>query len=315
MNIKHYLEQPSDLFWRLMRPVCSDKMWIQHKYKSVFHKPINFKNPQTFNEKLNWLKLYNRNPLYTTLVDKYAVKSWVAERIGEEHIIPTLGVYNTFDEIDFSELPQQFVLKCTHDSGGLAIVTDKDAFLKDDEMSGQKGITSARKKISESLKRNFYYYGREWPYKNVKPRIIAEQYMVDNKFAQVLGKGLTDYKLMCFNGKARLLEIHRDRFSDNHTQDFYYCGEIKWEKTSISQSNGGTPPVEYEIEKPAFLADMILYSELLAKNIPVVRVDWYYSTQLYFGEMTFYDSSGFEPFDNPDDDMLLGSWIVLPEKK
>jgi len=147
----------------------SDKMYLKLIYRAKLGKKLDLKNPKTFNEKLQWLKLYNRKPEYTKMVDKYEVKKYVADLIGEEYVIPTLGVWEKFDDIDFDSLPNQFVLKCTHDSGGLVICKDKSKL----------DIASAKSKIENSLKRNYYKYGREWPYKNVKPRIIAEKFMID----------------------------------------------------------------------------------------------------------------------------------------
>lgn len=182
-----------------------DKMYLQIYYFSRFKKFINFENPKTYNEKLNWLKINDRNPLYTKLVDKYEVKEYVSNLIGKEYIIPTLGVWNNFDEIDFNKLPNQFVLKCTHDSEGIVIVKDKSKL----------DINLAKEKITNALKNNFYYIGREWPYKNVKPRIIAEKYMEDSKY-----KELRDYKFFCFNEEPKVMFIASDRAS-NVKFDYY----------------------------------------------------------------------------------------------
>ena len=164
MNIKHELLK-----------LIPDSIYLKNAYKKIMGKNLNLRTPKTFNEKLQWLKLHNRNPLYTTLVDKYAVKNWAARQIGDSYIIPTLGVWDKFEEIDFEKLPNQFVLKCTHDSGSYFICKDKS---KLDKIEAQKRFTKA-------LKRNFFYSGREWPYKNVHPRIIAEQYMEDRNGAFV----------------------------------------------------------------------------------------------------------------------------------
>ena len=253
-------------------------------------------NPKTFNEKLQWLKLYDRRPEYTTMVDKYEVKFYVAEHIGEQYIIPTLGVWNHFDEIDFDILPDQFVLKCTHDSGGLIICRDK----------GKIDIRKAKKKIEQSLKQNFYYWGREWPYKNVIPRVIAEEYMEDE-----YGRELKDYKVLCFNGVPKLIELHSGRYTNHHTQDFY---DTDWNKLTISQT--GLPDYQVTSEvfpRPNALQEMISLSRVLAENIPHIRVDWYLiHGQLFFGELTFFDGSGFVPFDDPKDDLMMGDWITLP---
>ena len=188
-----------------MLPAVPDEIAIKLIYRSVFHTALDLKNPVTFNEKLQWLKLYDRNPLYTKLVDKAEVKSWVAERIGWEHIIPTLGMWDSFDQIDFDLLPERFVLKCTHDSGGLVICDDRTTF----------DIGAARRKIERSLLRNYYWAGREWPYKDVVPRVIAEEYL------DAGASGLIDYKFMCFGGRARCAFTCTGRAADDLRVDFF----------------------------------------------------------------------------------------------
>ncbi|MCX0371595.1 glycosyl transferase [Clostridium perfringens] len=268
----------------------SDEKYLKMMFKHRLGYELDLNNPKTFNEKLQWLKLHDRNPFYTQLVDKYEVRRYIAKTIGEEYLIPLIGVWNNFDEIDFSKLPNQFVLKCTHDSGSVFICTDKNEF----------NIEKARKKINNALKRNYYYHDREWPYKNVKPRIICEKFISDNNSVPA------DYKVLCFNGKAKLIEMHIDRFGD-HKQDFY---DEKWNKTQISQE--GTRS-DYISEKPRDFENMIKLSEKLANNINHVRIDWFVTNnKLYFGEITFFDGSGFYPFDNKEDDYLIGSWISLP---
>ena len=183
MSLKEYI-----------RKIVPDKLYLKYKFYKKMKKQLNLDNPQTFNEKLQWLKLYDRNPEYTRMVDKYEVKKYVAEKIGEEYIIPTLGVWNKFEDIDFEELPNQFVLKCTHDSGGVVICKDKSTF----------DFNAANKKLTHCLKRNYFWKGREWPYKNIKPRIIAEQYIAED---------LVDYKFMCFSGEVKCSFICTNRFS------------------------------------------------------------------------------------------------------
>lgn len=183
-------------FRKILKNLLPDSFFLKREFRLRMGYPLNLQQPKTFNEKLQWLKLYDRNPLYTTLVDKYAVKKWVSDKIGEEYVIPTIGVWDKFDDIDFDKLPKQFVLKCTHDSGGLAICRDYSSF----------DIEAARKKINESLKRNFYYQSREWPYKNVRPRIIAEKYMEDSLDAE-----LRDYKFYVFNGEPKFLLLATNR--------------------------------------------------------------------------------------------------------
>jgi len=268
----------------------SDEAYLKLMYRCHTGKKLNLEAPQRFNEKIQWLKLHDRKPEYTMMVDKYEVKKYVAEKIGEEYVIPTLGVWNCFEEIDFDALPNQFVLKCTHDSGGLVIVKDKAKLDKD----------AAKQKLEKSLKRNYFYSGREWPYKNVKPRIIAEKYMEDKGAEE-----LSDYKLMCFGGVPKLMQIHHGRFQE-HTQDFY---DMEWNKLDILQ---GLPMSEENMERPVFLDRMMELSRKLSENIPQVRVDWYYANnQLFFGELTFFDASGFDDFEPDEINEMLGSWVNL----
>lgn len=254
----------------------SDKKYIELLYEKTFNKKLDLNNPQTFNEKLQWLKLYNRKDVYTKMVDKYEAKEYVGNIIGEEYIIPTIGIYNKFEDIDFDKLPNQFVMKCTHDSGGLVIVKDKSKL----------DIKSAKKKINKSLKRNYYLAGREWPYKNVKPRIIIEQYMEDKS-----GE-LRDYKIYAFNGKAEYLMLCFDR-SKGQTKFIYF--DRNWNIKKEFSNDGIKYGDNIKVEKPKSLDKMFKYAELLSKDIPFVRVDFYeVNGKLYFGELTFFPSSGFD---------------------
>lgn len=274
---------------RRITKLLPDKLYLSLVYYKHFKQFPNFRNPETFNEKLQWLKLYDRREEFTTMVDKYAVKQYIAERIGEKHIIPLIGVWDCFEEIDFEKLPNQFVLKCTHDSHGVIICEDKKKL----------DIKQARDKITSCIKRNFFYYGREWPYKNVKPRIIAEKYM---------GSNLSDYKVLCFEGEPRIIEVHQDRGTEKYTQSFY---DVSWEKSFITQGKGAEL-----VPKPITLDLMLKYSKILSKGIHHIRVDWYeVNGQLYFGELTLFDGSGFVPFDKKEYDVYLGSLINIPTKK
>lgn len=277
----------------IVKNIIPDKIYLKHLYKRCMNKKLNLKNPQTFNEKLQWLKLYDRKPQYTTMVDKYAAKDYVASIIGEEYIIPTLGVWDNFDEIDFDELPNQFVLKTTHDSGGYIICKDK---LKLD-----KGV--AEKKINESLKKNFYYFGREWPYKNVKPQIIAEKFISDD------GNVPVDYKVYCFNGKPYKVMLCLDRDKDEPTR--FYSFDFEW---NLLRHNkwGKKANDDFTLPKPVNLKKMYDFSAELSKDTKFLRVDFYeVSNQLYFGELTFYPDSGFDSAILPEIDLLYGSMINL----
>lgn len=300
MNLKLYIKKPKKLIRALgNRNIFNwmpDKLYLKLLFWAEIGKKLNLENPQSFNEKLQWLKLYDRNPEYTKMVDKYEVRSYISEKIGEEYLIPLLGVWDKFEEIDFASLPNQFVLKCTHDSGGLVICKDKATL----------DMNAAKKKINKCLKRNFYKITREWPYKNVKPRIIAEKFMTDS----LQGDGLADYKVLCFGGEAKLIELHLDRYSKNHIQNMY---DINWNNTGITQ--GGYNTTEKVVEKPSQLNKIIELSQLLSKGIRHVRIDWYVvEGKIYFGEITFFDGSGFATFDDEKDDLYIGSLIDLEQK-
>lgn len=269
-----------------------DDIYIQLNYFAHFKKFCNLNNPKTYNEKLNWLKLHDHNPTYTSLVDKYEVKEHVAKTIGNEYIIPTLGVWDSFDDIEFDKLPNQFVLKCTHDSEGLVIVKDKSELDK----------KIAKEKIETALKQNFYYIGREWPYKNVKPRIIAEKYMEDH-----IDGELRDYKFFCFDGEPKLMFIASDRDSDHVKFDYY---DLQFNHLDIKQKY---PHSQKELRKPVTFENMIELSKILSKGYAHVRVDFYeVDGHLYFGELTFYHFSGFMPFVPNYWDKVFGDFIKLP---
>lgn len=270
-----------------------DALWLRVLYRTKLHRSLNLKNPQRFTEKLQWLKLHDRNPLYSQLVDKYEVKQYVEEKLGQEYLIPTLGVWNHFDEIDFDALPNQFVLKCTHDSGGLCICKDKSVFDK----------RSAKEKLERSLSNNFYWWTREWPYKNVKPRIIAEKYMVDES-----GMELKDYKFFCFNGEPRYVQLDFDRFIDHKRNIF----NAKWELQDVEIQF----PSDYSrfTERPANLDEMLTVARKLAGGFPHVRVDLYnIQGSIFFGELTFYHGGGFEEFRPQMWDNVFGDLLKLPE--
>lgn len=268
-----------------------DKMYIQLYYFFQFKKRCNLKNPKTYNEKLNWLKLNDRNPFYTKLVDKYEVKKYVADLLGKEYIIPTLGVWDSFEDIDFDQLPDQFVLKCTHDSEGLVIVKKKANLNKQE----------AKKKIEKALKYNFYYIGREWPYKNIKPRIIAEKYMEDKKCGE-----LRDYKFFCFDGIPKLMFIATNRNIGKTNFDFF---DMQFNHLNIKQHY---PNSCEKIAKPQNFEKMKELAMTLSKGIKHVRVDFYeVNGKVYFGELTFFHFSGFQPFEPESWDEKLGELIDL----
>ena len=302
---------------RKLSHIIPDKLYLKLRYFKSYHRFPNLKNPKTYNEKLQWLKLNDRNPLYTTLVDKYEIKNYIKDKVGEKYVITTLGVWEKFEDINFEILPDQFVLKCTHDSGGLVICRDKSTF----------DIDKARQKITRSLNNNYYWHGREWPYKNVKPRIIAEEYITfssddlskqnlnENSYLNIQKKhGLLDYKFMCFNGsvKALFLDIGVIGNGTDHAHEYY---------RNVYDRNGNLLPCKEtrdnyptDIELPDNLNEMIQIAEQLSNGIPHVRVDLYNTPtgDIKIGEMTFYHGSGLSNVFKPANwDEIFGNWINL----
>lgn len=275
------------LFGRLL----PDKLYLKLMYQVKLGKGLNLKNPTSFNEKLNWLKLYDRKDIYTKMADKYEVRQIVKERLGEEYLIPILGVWNRVEEIDFDSLPNQFVLKCTHDSGSVVICTDPVSFNREE----------AVKKLQDTMRINYFYPSREWPYKNIKPRIIAEAYMVDES-----GTELKDYKIYNFSGKPELIQVDFGRFV-HHERNLY---TLDWEymDETIEYPNNR----EITIPKPEKLEEMLMCAGKLSEGIPSVRTDFYsINGRIYFGEITFYQEGGFARFDHEEFEERLGSLIRI----
>ncbi len=276
-----------------MLSIVPDKLYLSVLYFFRMRKRMNWKNPQTFNEKLQWLKLYDRNTIYNIMVDKYEAKQYVADRIGPQYIIPTLGVWDHFDDIDFDTLPDRFVLKCTHDSGGLVICKDKSKFDKD----------AARKKIEKSLKTNYFLYGREWAYKEVKPRIIAETYMEDTVDGE-----LRDYKLFTFGGVPRIMFVATDRSKPGEDTKFDFF-DMNYTHLDI---RNGHPQAEITPHKPSQFETMKMLAQKLSDGTVHLRVDFYeVNGHIFFGELTFAHWSGMMPFDPPEWDKKLGDWIDM----
>ena len=261
-------------------------------------KKLDLENPQTFNEKLNWLKLYNHNPLYTTLVDKYAVKLWVSQQIGEKYIIPTIGVWERFDDIDFDALPKSFVLKTTHGGGNVGVVVCSDKESLDKE--------ATRNKLDRSMKISGYEKHREWPYKNVKRKIIAEELLVDPN-----NVSLIDYKVHVFNGIPKFILVCKGRENKSTMTDDFF--DSNWNLMKCNRP--GHQNSENPIPKPEKLLEMLELAKKLANNIPFVRVDFYIvNNQIYFGEMTFFPAGGVKPFIPESWDSVFGGWLQLPSK-
>lgn len=270
----------------------SDEQYI----KTIYH--VNFKvlpdliNPVTFNEKLNWLKLHYHNPRLTLMADKYAVKRLVSDLIGEQYVVPCYGVWGKWEDIPFESLPEQFVLKGTHDSGGAFVCKDKSSF----------NYTEVKHQLKKNLKRDFFLAGREWPYKNIPHRILADKFLDDHT-----GKELRDYKFWCFNGKPMYMYVTIK--GKNVYENFY---DIDFNIASI---NHGFPRHQPEFEKPEKFDEMKKLATILSEGIPFVRVDFFQvDGHVYFGEFTFFDWGGLRPFTNNQTDIELGNLIDLPEE-
>lgn len=276
--------------------IPNDRWYVKTRYLLYTGQKLNLACPQTYNEKLCWQKLYDHNPLYTIMVDKFAAKDYVANIIGSQYIIPTLGCWDTPEEIDWDSLPNQFVLKTTHDSGGVIVVKDKDRLNK----------SKAIKKLNKCLKADNYAVTREWPYKNVRRRVIAEQYMEDVKTGE-----LRDYKFFCFDGAVKALFVAQDRGKKGEEVKFSYF-DADYNHLEISQFHeaGRSLP-----EKPVCFEEMKILASKLSKGIPQVRVDLYeVNGKVYFGELTFFHHGGIVPFKPDEWNYIFGSWIQLPEK-
>jgi hypothetical protein len=271
----------------------SDRTFVCWEYLSGMGHFPNLENPTTYNEKLQWLKLNDKHEEYSKLVDKLEVKEYIERTIGDQYIIPTIGgPYSSFDEIDFEALPNEFVLKTTHDSGGVVVCPDKSKLDKE----------SARKKLERSLKNNYFYEHREYPYKNIKPRIFVEKYMVDES-----GKELKDYKFFVFNGKCKMLFVATDRPFDTRF-DFF---DAEFNHLPFEQ---GHPLASKKINKPENFEKMVELAEKLGTGFPHVRVDLYnINGKIYFGELTFFHFSGNVPFKPAEWDKKIGDWLVLPK--
>lgn len=284
-----------------------DELFLKYRYRQCIGKKLDLKNPTTYNEKLQWLKLYDRKQEYSIYVDKYEVRDFIKTKIGDEYLIPLISVYDSVDEIEWDELPNKFVLKCTHGSGCNIICKDKSLL----------DINNVKKQLKIWMHTNYFFSGREWPYKNVKPRIICEKYMVDDKEEILNGSkitSLTDYKFYCFNGKPEYCQVIRDR-STVETKDFY---DINWnlmDFTGLHAPNKPFPHSKQLHKKPAKYDHMVNIAKKLSQKCPFVRVDLYYiQGKVYFGELTFYPFSGFGVFDPPEWNIKIGNLIKLDPK-
>lgn len=296
------LEQKLSLIQRCKRKACHifcrqlpDRLYLEWMYEIRMGQKLHLDHPETFNEKLNWLKLYDRRDAYTKMADKYEVRQYIAEKIGEEYLIPLLGVWDKAEDINPDSLPEQFVLKCTHDSASVVICRDKKCF----------DWKAAKEKLSRSLSVNYFYPSREWPYKNIVPRIIAEQYMADES-----GTELKDYKIYNFGGRPELIQVDFGRFV-HHERNLY---DLNWNYIDEQIEYPKNPSVS--IPRPEHLEHMLELARKLSEGIPSVRTDFYsINGRVYFGEITFYQEAGFAHFSSDAYDQHLGSLIVLPEKR
>ena len=272
-----------------------DAPYLKLLYRFKMGHRLDLKSPKTFTEKIQWLKLYNRKPEYTTMVDKYAVKQYVANIIGEEYIIPTLGVWDKPEDVDWENLPNQFVLKTTHGGGGGGVVICKDKKIFDKN--------AAIDKLNESLSSDIYRGLREWPYKNVPKRIIAEKFMAPEKSSAP--NDLPDYKFFCFNGKVRFFKVDFGRFVEHHAN--YYSPEGELLEFGEQRLE---PDPSYPIELPNNLRDMIALAERMSKNEPFLRVDFYnVNGKIFFGELTFYPASGLGKWTIEEADIKIGEYF------
>ena len=275
-----------------------DRIYIQLMYYYHFHKFANLKNPKTFSEKMQWLKLYDRRPEYTIMVDKYAVKDYVAKKIGAEYVIPTFGVWNRPDEIDYDSLPNQFVLKWNHDSKSVVICKDKRVFNKNKALG----------KLQKGAEVNGYWYGREWPYKNVRPVIIAEEFLTQEEPHK---NDLIDYKFFCFNGVPKFLQVIQDR-STKETIDIF---DMQWNKQEFIGLSSRVDHADVPPQKPVCFDKMVWVAQELSKDIPFSRIDLYcVNKHIYFGEITLYPASGLGMFRPEKWNTIIGDMIELPQK-
>lgn len=300
MKISTYLKKPQSIFLSLLQHFgwwIPDKLYLKWIYWLKLGRKLDLKSPKRFTEKLQWLKLYDRKPFYAKLVDKAEVKDYVAGIIGDEYIIPTLGVWNKPEDIDWDNLPDRFILKTTHGGGGSGVVICNDKSRLDK--------IKAIDKLNRNMKQDIYGTLREWPYKDIPRRVIAEQLLdKDSQYDDI-----PDYKFYCFNGIPKVVLIATNRFTD-HNFNYY---DMEFKKLSITSSAGSNAAIEFN--KPSHFEEMKDIALKLSQGFAHIRVDLYSSNdRIYFGELTFYDSSGFDNLSSDSTDLEWGSWITLPNK-
>lgn len=296
-KIIHYVKCPKDIIVYMMDKGVfknmDDEKYLRLKYELVMGEKLDLDNPQKYSEKLQWLKLYDRKDIYTAMVDKYESKNFLKTIIDEKHIIPTYGIYNSFDEIDFNKLPKEFIMKCTHDSGGTVICNNKEKLDKE----------KAKKTINKFLKRKYFYVHREWPYKNVKPRIIIEEYLKNKS-----NTDLVEYNWFCFNGEPKFIMACYGDKRKARCNDYY---DIDFNKLDFSC---GYATGKKALNKPKTYNEMLKLSKKISKNIPSLRVDFYeVDGKIYIGELTFFHWAGYTAFDPKKWDLEFGKMLVLPK--
>lgn len=285
----------NDSFTEMQKSWLPDKYYLKKKYKLMMHRELNLKNPLTFTEKLNWIKLYDRRPEYTMMVDKYAVRQYVKEKIGEEYLVPLIGVWEKVEDIDFDSLPNQFVLKCTHDCGAY-ICRDKS----------QIDTEEIKQWLKYHLGGNYYKWQREWPYRNVKRKVICERYMQDNNNASLL-----DYKFFCYNGTPRFLYITQHINGKEYINFF----NENFQPIDVKREDLECLSIDY-IKKPNTFEAMKDIAHSLSEGLYWVRVDLYdINGEIYCGELTFFPTGGFIPFESEEWDYKFGELLRLPDKK
>lgn len=298
-QIINYLQKPDLFLLALLKKIWflfSDKTYLKLRYYLEMHEKLNLNNPKKFTEKIQWLKLYDKKDEYTRLVDKITVKQFVESVICKDIIVPTLGVWNNFDDIDFNLLPNEFVLKTNHSGGSTGVVICKDKRDFD--------ISHARQLLNSSMESNSYYTTKEWPYKNIKPKIFAETLLHSEN-----GKDLIDYKFYCFDGAPMYCQVISNR-STNETIDFY---DVNWVHQPFYGLNPKCKQSIASIDKPKNYELMLDIARTLSRYIPFVRVDLYnINGSIYFGEITFFPASGFGTFTPREYNDILGKYIILP---
>lgn len=296
----YFLKHPREVHYSIIMKypwlIKDDRKYIEYVWKHRMNYPLNLDNPRRYNEKLQWMKLYDRRDVYTKMVDKYEAKEYVQDIIGSEYVIPTIAVWNNTEDIEWDKLPNQFVLKCTHDSGGLVICKDKTT------LDRKKAID----KLKKSLQNDFYMAAREWPYKNVPRRIIAEQYMEDEKT-----KELRDYKFFCFNGVPKALFVATER--QNREEPYFDFFDMEFNHLEMKHGHPNAPHLP---EKPKCFEEMKVIAAKLSEGYPHLRVDLYeVNGKVYFGELTLFHHTGMVNFEPASWDDTFGSWIDLPKKR